>query len=254
MISSRFGRAAVIEATPRGFELAERTPHLRDVIDSVVNSSQHPEDYLQRDPRFSFLGSGVRSHAYAAGDVAVKLSSRTTGMEAYNFGSTTPENLLRQYRVLRALGKYLEGTTDEIITPRQHFAIQPLSHRHSLMLQEYMHGWQPLRSWLLGQNPGNTQVSDADMPDIIGPIHQRLTNALSKCPFRLAINDLLKQPPGRMNCGNVLIPRHTEDPTTARLCIIDQPSVGISGQLGGLAAIAYGALPPNQPRPAHRPT
>lgn len=213
---------------------SERYKLLAAVVEGFASGSSLA-GHLFNDYGFEIIGSGMRSHIYRHTELAglaLKVSTPTTGKEAYASGRTQPENLIAQYWVMKALEHHLTQTADTNLTvPKHFFALRVPASQGFLCVQQFMDGWVSLQKWL-----HVNKVNPSNDNGVINGVRANLKKTLKRFPVAHALNDLYET---KLNTGNILVPADTTDPSKDRLCIIDQPGIGLIGRVGALAAKAY---------------
>ena len=220
-------------ATEAGMALLEGDAALQEAIAQYSTVMSNPEDSIGRAGG-THVGMGDNSQVWNFNGVAIKASSPTTGRNVWRYGiSFKPEDLLGQFVYLDALGRHLDDRTQgEIITPAQHFALRTKGGNY-LLGQQFMDGWTSLGTWTRDR-----RYDSMEREDFLSRIQARIVAGVGYTVLRPGVVDLHLGRRKTLHVGNVLIPKDTTSPETARLCIIDQPSQGLFGRIGVLAARA----------------
>jgi hypothetical protein len=179
-----------------------------------------PEDAFDDYP---FIGMGQNSDVRSLGDVAVKVSTYTTGKRAHELGfGVRPEDLIGQFKLLSALGEYLEDSHD-VTVPRQHFALS--TSVGNIRGETHMVGWSTLETLVIKR-----KYTRQEEDDIYVRTKERLNKAIGNPLLRIGL-DLGIGKKELIKSKNILMPDDC-DPETGKLCIIDQPaSYKFSGRL-----------------------
>jgi hypothetical protein len=215
--------------TRLGREKVNTTKQLQDLI---ANFRTVPEVFDAQIEQSAEIGGGKYATVYAVGDTAIKLC------RAADVG----EDLHLQLKFMSRLNKYLQGDkSHSLSTPAYYFAVENSRGDRMLGCQS-MIGWQTVNQWLIENKPDTSSGSAAVLST---EIRRRINSAVKPLQLRLGINDLR----GDYLDGahNVLVPIDTLDPTSAPLCLIDQPKNHLlrdESVVGYLTARAVGALAP----------
>lgn len=211
-------------ATESGDRLLQDMPMLSAVASKFCISATVSETFLESYP---FIGSGDNSAVWSVEGVAVKISTLSTGRDAWvSSRSTKPENLIDQLEFLAAYRAHLRDTSDGSVTvPEQYFALQN-SKGDYLRTEEHMKGWISLIKFCCDRG--------LDVPEskkVLASARGRIAQSVGDSIFRLGLDDIGIRGGGPVNGSNILVPEASDNPTTAQLCIIDQPKRGIKGKL-----------------------
>ena len=204
-----------------GRKLLESSQQLQAVVHEFQTSAT-PE----RTINGRYIGGGRYSHIWEVEGVVVKLSSPTANRDSIQSGKPTkPEDLLEQFDFLGRLGEHLAQQPDEIIVPRQYFALCSQFGAY-LLCQQYMAGWVSAQDWI-GKRYGYDLTDDQkqEIKTLVVTTKQRIVKAIGTSPLMSGLNDLKLDKPGGLHGGNVLFPSDAPSSLELPVCIIDQPGV-----------------------------
>lgn len=224
---------AKLVGTPDGMDILANNP---DLHAGVMGFAKQPDSADLNIPNLEWVGSGNYSHVWAAGDIAIKLSTHTTGKAYYQTGDPGwPENLIGQFTFMTALGHRLQDHGDGSVgIPDQYFALKTGDGRF-LTAQRFLRETVPLYHWQ--ERHGYTNNSPEHLASDEA-IWGRLVRSVGQTTLRAGMCDVLR--PGRtLQNSNVLVPAGGVDAATGPLYIIDQPSRGVAGKLAVEAARLY---------------
>ncbi len=205
-------------ATPEGLGLLE-DPTIRGAVVNFSFAFSRAEDRLRQ---FAHVGEGGNSAVRSVQGVALKASTSSTGKHTYKYGNgsdNTPEDLVGHHSFMHELGIALAGSG--VVVPRQYFALRT-RYGNYLQAEQHMDGWAALVQWAR-EHP---QPAAKDAALFAAAKHQVLTTAGGS--FRLGL--------AQLHAGNMLVPAEVASPLEGPICVIDQPSSGLIGRLGILAA------------------
>jgi hypothetical protein len=211
-------------ATPLGMELLESTPALQD---AVIRFSTATEDAERAVVGATHIGMGNNSQVWDIAGTAVKVCTPTTGRLAWRQGAgVKPEDMLGQFSFMNALGQHLEGQTDGGITVPDHYFALRTRAGNTLLAQQNMSGWTSLYRW--SQDSGYSATEERELY-----VHtkSRITDGVGSSALRLGLADLGLGRRAKLHAENVLVPKEVTSADDAPLCIIDQPSRGVSGAI-----------------------
>lgn len=209
-----FEKITFNHATEEGRGIVLASPALQVTIERFLAASR-PE--LAVGGRF--LGVGRYSTVREIDGIAVKVSSPTSSRDTHESGlPRPPENLLKQFTYMQALGDYLEGGGSDIIVPQQYFAIRS-PYNGFLLGQQCMNGWEEIGEWAdrIFQPDEKTAFEAA-----AEQIKSRIIRVMTHTALRHGLNDLHLTKSG-LHGGNILVPAGVGAATDMPLCIIDQP-------------------------------
>ncbi len=223
---------AEFTASPNGVRILGESAVLQGVVAQYCAAESRPEDVLRSGNQY--VGCGNHSEVWQINGIAVKASSHSTGREVRKLGNGnngTPEDLTDQFEFMSVLGHYAnQRSKGRLIVPEQYFALRTPKGDY-LSAQEYMAGWVSLPIWAASQEYDRPQERA-----LYRAIQGRILENVGGAGLRLGLFDLGLASWRRLHAENVLVRADaTSVETDAQLCIIDQPSHGISGKLGVLA-------------------
>ncbi len=214
---------ARIIGTTTGNELLGDTPELLDMVQAFLATPQFPEHAFDSLP---YIGGGRNSIVRQFGDIAVKISTPTTGKNGWEYtANSSTENLFHQHLFLRTLDSHLVDAAN-LTVPDQLIAIKSKNKPHYVSFQQYMAGWQSLKSWIQ-QDAQNT----LSVEELRHHVQNRIKASVHHPLMRLGLNDIGLHRWSQLNAGNILIEPSAIDYTKSQLCIIDQPGYGISSSV-----------------------
>lgn len=209
-----FEKITFNHASEEGRGIVSASPALQSTIERFLASDQ-PE--LTVGGRF--LGVGRYSTVREIDGIAIKISSPTSSRDTHESDlPRPPEDLLKQFTYMQALGGYLEAGDSDIIVPQQYFAIRS-PYNGFLLGQQYMNGWEEIGEWAdrIFQPDERTAFETAAVQ-----IKSRIIRAVANTALRHGLNDLHLTKSG-LHGGNILVPAGAGAATDMPLCIIDQP-------------------------------
>jgi len=212
------------QTTESGLEVLSNNPKILAIINRFNESSIKAEDELRSE---EYLGTGNHSAVWSIDNIAIKVSSDTTGRIAWKHAKNTgPENLISQLRFLDSFRSYLASNSDGYITvPEQYFAFKNKDGDY-IKGEEAMVGWRPINSMV-----NERCRTDDERAFVYDQTKSRIKNYLSSTFIRLGLTDIGLEPRTQLHGGNILLPHDTQDIINAPVCIIDQPSKGIKGKI-----------------------
>ena len=212
--------------TGQGLELIRSNPTLNDSIKGYLRTKYNSEEIFKS---YSRIGSGNNSVVHNIGNVAIKISTGSTGYLAYKHNTNIkPENLLLQTQFLHLLGaQFKKKEVKNLHVPEQFLAIKT-RHGNFLSLHENLVSLQSLFSWIYDHD-----ISYEDELELNEQIKARIECSLGNMALRFGVNDLGLKNNERLGTKNILIPSDTTDPLIAPITIIDQPSRGLANIIGG---------------------
>jgi hypothetical protein len=224
------------DASPKGLVLLDGSVPIQEAVANYCTATSEPERFLKVG---THIGMGGKSELWSIDGVVLKASSGTTGKHAWQAGrfrdTGSSEDLMSQFEFMTALGDHFNGIPDsEIVVPEYFFALK--THiRAQLSGQQEMTGWMSCSQWGLSRD-----IPNAKWNGIAQQMKDRMMEIIGRSGLslglRLGLADMGLSNFGGLHTNNVMVPKETDDPLTSKLCIIDQPSRGIRGKIGTLAA------------------
>lgn len=224
------------DANPKGLVLLDGSVPIQEAVTGYCTATSQPERRLKTG---TYVGMGDKSELWAIDGVVLKANSGTTGKHAWRFSSFSDtgssEDLIGQFRYMNALGDHFNSRPDsEIIVPEHFFALKT-GIGAQLLGQQQMTDWISLYAWGIEARIPNDKwnVLSHTMKD---RMLELLGRSGLNMGLRLGLADMGLSGREPLHSKNVLVPKDTDDPLASKLCIIDQPSRGIRGKIGTLAA------------------
>ena len=206
-----------------GLEKIENSVELGKIALNFCDYSTISEKMLPKD---NFIGAGMNSIVWEAEDTAIKLSSNSSGNKFRRGATNKPENLLDQFQFLDYFKKYLEHKSDgSICTPDQYFAIKN-NKGEFLKVEELMTDWSTVVEI--------SQSNNLDEPEhalFLEQTKNKINEQIGSPIIKLGLNDSGMGKNKILHGGNILMPKDTVDLDNPKICIIDQPAIGIKGKL-----------------------
>ncbi|HTH72706.1 MAG TPA: hypothetical protein VL737_05085 [Candidatus Pristimantibacillus sp.] len=230
---------AEFAASPKGAAMIDGSVSLQEVLSGFCTADvPYRQDAIQQHPDTRWVGVGEHSEVWRIDGVAVKASTHSTGRGVREKGNGTngvPEDLIDQFNFMSALGLYLDAKTrGALIVPDQYFALGTKRGDY-LSGQQFMDGWLDLEKWAKANDLTRGQIIE-----LYRSVQTRILDTVGDRSLRLGLFDLGLASWRRLHAANVLIHASSESAETDPLCIIDQPSHGITGKLGLLAVSISG--------------
>jgi hypothetical protein len=210
--------------TNSGIEILSKNEKIYNILGKFCISSNLAESELRGE---KYLGSGNHSAVWSIDDIALKISSHSTGKIAWkNPARSKPENLIRQLSFLELFKKYNDSSSDGYITvPEQYFAFRNIDGDY-IKGEEDMIGWKQIKSVCDDQG-----IVEQDRTEIYESKKSEINNYLNKTYMKYGLTDLGLKSGAMLHGGNILLPENTRDISNSPVCIIDQPSRGIRGKI-----------------------
>ncbi len=206
-----------------GLEKIENSAELGRIALDFCNYSTNSEKIL---PKENFIGAGINSIVWEAEDIAIKLSSRTSGNKFRRGATNKPENLLDQFEFLDYFKKYLEYKSDgTICTPDQYFAIRNQKGEF-LKAEELMTDWSTVVEISQSHN-----LDEHEHALFLEQTKNKINEQIGSPIIKLGLSDSGVGKNKILHGGNILMPKDTVDLDNPKICIIDQPAIGIKGKL-----------------------
>lgn len=220
-------------ASEQGLSLLESRDDIRDIVSAVCDKPDNPESCFSEYP---FLAQGNNAMVWNVGNVAVKLVTPTSGRDSWNKGqSTKPDDLVGQFAFMSRLGRHLKNDSAKSISvPDQYLALRTTD-GNGLLAMEYLEQQSTLVELMLKRKYGKEEQNE-----IYRGVQTRLRKAIGSSALKLGVHDLGIGATSRLQGNNVMVPRDTEYPEKAPLCIIDQPKRGMAGRVAAdLARVVW---------------
>jgi hypothetical protein len=223
--------SADLVTTPQGAEWLEENPDFMDLLEAYCSTVDEPETLFNIEG-VNHIGWGSNSLVVEYGGLALKLSTPSTGRQAWDRGDPVkPEDMIGQLRFLDGLGEHLAKGKSNVSTTEQYLALNgPFG---NLRLEEHKIGYATLGRTLFDRlhNNKNQRFTIDEEVEIIKKERQankivrtRVGNAVGHTVFALGM-DFGR----RLHNDNVLVPVGVDIPEDGPLCVIDQPSRNIFG-------------------------
>lgn len=193
---------SVISTVGRG--RINSNPDLKELLDNFL---RWPTDFDAQIEESTTIGRGNYATVHAFGDTAIKLCR----------ADQEQEDLHVQFNFMSRLHDHLAEGRQGVITPAYYFEMH--NRRGDRILGcERMEEWQTVYQWLHDNDP---HAPKDQLDTISGVIRRRVRTAIRAPHLRLGVNDLASE--SLNGAHNVMVPVDSLDPTTAPLCVIDQP-------------------------------
>ena len=184
------------QTTESGIEILKDNPKILSIINRFNDDSIYAEKELRSEKH---LGTGNHSTVWSVGNIAVKVSSHTTGRIAWKHAKNTgPENLISQLKFLDSFKNYLASNSDGYITvPEQYFAFKNRNGDY-IKGEQAMVGWRSINSIM-----NESDLTEDEMSYVYGQTKSRIKDYLSSSFIRLGLTDVGLEPRNKLHGGNI---------------------------------------------------